>query len=110
MLPCEVLRARLFYDYRPTSPPFDRGWCGHPVLTAVGSFLFVQGCRGEPLSATDPGGRVGLLHILFGSVLDDPGRLLVLWGVLLRGWLVCGSYDGPKGTTTPQISITLNFG
>ena len=103
MLPFEVLRAWLFYDYRPIPPPFDCGWCGHPVFTAVGPFLFVLGCPGGPLSATDPGGPVGPLHILFGPVLVDPGRPLVmcplslpvLWEVPLSGWLVRGSYDGP---------------
>ena len=91
------------YHDKLVPPPLCCGWCGHPVFTAVGPFLFDQGCPGGPLSAADPGGPVGPLHNLFGPLLDGPGRSLalcplnlpVLWEALLRGWLVCGGCDGP---------------
>ena len=49
-------------------------WCGYPIFTAVGPFLFDPGCPGGPLSAPDPGGGVDPLPVLFGPLLGDPGR------------------------------------
>ena len=37
--------------------PNGCGWCGHPVFTAIGPFLFDMGCPGRPLLGADPGGR-----------------------------------------------------
>ena len=50
--------------------PVVCGWCGYPVITALG---LGPGCTGGPLSAPDPGGRWPL-PVLLGPVLGDPGR------------------------------------
>ena len=48
--------------------PFACGWCGHPVFNAIGQYLFNPGCTGGQLSATDPGGPIGPLPVLFDTV------------------------------------------
>ena len=53
------------------------GWCGYPVFTSVGSFLFDRVVLvGHYQPPTLVG--VGPLPVLFGPALGDPGWPMVL--------------------------------
>ena len=69
------------------------GWCAYilSLLAVLVGPLFVLGFPGGPSTAADPGGPAGPLPKLFGPVLGDPGRPLVLCPLNLT--VFCGSVD-----------------
>ena len=96
--------------------PVVCGWCGYPVITAVGPFLLDPECHGRPLSAPDPGGPLDPFLSCFFPVPGDPIRpwvlcplsLPVLWAALLRGWFVCCGCDVLWRPSFPNYLLHCN--
>ena len=75
MLPSEILKHERNMIIGLLPSPVVCGWCGYPVIIAVGPFLLDPGCPGGPLSAPDPGGPLSpFLSFLARCLVDDPGR------------------------------------